>query len=142
MNSIVSYIVTFISGLAVGILGNYYATRLADKAKNKDAIKEKSNLFKQAEMKMPELIKEMRNDICSENMKNCKEFIIQPTRGTVFNSKQPLFTYFESEHPYLQSNIRILEENGFVVDITKTNTPRYQFNEDFIVMLMMKGFNK
>jgi hypothetical protein len=136
MNSIVSHIITFISGLAVGILGNYYATRLADKAKNKDALKEKRNLFKQVEMKMPELIKEMRNDICSENMKSCREFVILPTRSVIFNSKQPLFSYFESEHPYLHSNIRILEENGFVTDITKTNTPRYQFTEEFVAMLM------
>ena len=87
---------------------------------------------------MPELIKEMKNDICSGNMKNCKEFVILPTRGTVYNSKQPCLTYFESEHPYLQSNIRILEENRFVVDITKTNTPRYQFNEDFLAMLLKR----
>jgi DNA-directed RNA polymerase specialized sigma54-like protein len=138
MNSWASHIITFISGLLVGVLGNYYATRLADKAKNKDAVTEKKKLFKAAEMKMPELIKEMRDDISSDKMKKCKEFVILPTRGTVFNSKEPLFSYFESEHQYLQSNIRILEENGFVIDITSTNTPRYQFNEDFLSMLLKK----
>jgi len=138
MNSWASHIITFISGLLVGILGNYYATRLADKAKNKDAIIEKKKLFKKVEMMMPELIKEMRDDISSEKMKKCKEFVILPTKGTVFNSKEPLFSYFESEHQYLHSNIKVLEENGFVIDITSTNTPRYQFNEDFLSMLLKK----
>jgi len=46
MNSWASHIITFISGLLVGVLGNYYATRLADKAKNKDAIIEKRSCLK------------------------------------------------------------------------------------------------
>ncbi len=135
MNTIVSHIVTFISGLAVGILGNYFATRLADKAKNKDAIKGKENLFKQAEIKMPELIKEMRNDFSGKEMSECREFVILPKRTIPFQSKQPVFSYFEDEHPYLISNIRILENYGFITDITQTSTPRYQFNEEFVNML-------
>mgnify|MGYP000990332422 CR=1 FL=1 len=138
MKSWTSHIITFISGLSVGVLGNYFATRLADKAKNKDAIIKKKKSFEKIEMMMPELIKEMRDDISSEDMKKCKEFIILPTKGTVFNSNEPLFSYFESEHQYLRSNIRVLEENGFVIDITNTNTPRYQFDEDFLSMLLKK----
>jgi len=136
MNSIMSHIITFISGLAVGILGNYYATRLADKAKNKDVKKGVKNLFKQAEMKMPELIKEMRNDISGKEMSGCREFVILPKRTIPFQSKQAVFSYYENEHPYLISNIRILEKYGFVTDITQTSTPRYQFNEEFVNMLL------
>lgn len=136
MNSIVSHVVTFISGLAVGVLGNYYAVRLADKAKNKDAIKEKRNLFKQAEIKMPELIKEMKNDISGREINQCREFVILPKRSIPFQSKQPVFYYYEDEHPYLISNIRILEDYDFVTDITQTSTPCYQFSEEFVKMLL------
>ena len=46
------------------------------------------------------------------------------------------FRYYEDEHDNLHSKIRILENEGFIYDITETSTPKYQFEEDFIDLLI------
>jgi hypothetical protein len=135
MNSIFSHLITFLSGLIVGVLGNYYAARLSDKAKNKDLIKERKKKFQEIKTKMPKLINEMIEDLKNPDMKDCREFFISPSKSVVFNTSRPTFFYYENEHSNLRSNIRILEQEGFVFDITEGNSPKYQFSEEFVGIL-------
>ncbi|HET6558033.1 MAG TPA: hypothetical protein VFG54_12010 [Prolixibacteraceae bacterium] len=135
MNTILSYVITFSSGLAIGIFGNYYAARLVDKAKLKDVEKERKRKFQEIQKKMPKLIGEMIEDFKIDSLKGCREFFIVTSKRVVFNCSSPSFLYYEDEHANLRSNIRILEMNGFVIDISEGKSPKYQFREEFVDLL-------
>jgi hypothetical protein len=135
MNPILSHIITFFSGLIVGVFGNYYAARLSEKAKGRDLDKERKKKFLELKSKMPKLIKEMIADLKNPDMKNCREFFLSPSKGVVFNTSQPTFFYYEDEHSNLRSSIRTLEKEGFVFDITEGESPKYQFTEEFVNLL-------
>jgi len=136
MNPIYSHAIALVSGLLIGVFGNYFANRLTDKAKVRDSKAEEIKSFRDAKKKMPELLNEMKVDLKLPSMKSCREFIISPSKRAVFNLNQPTFRYHEDEHAGLRSKIRILENLGFVFDITETKTPRYQFNENFVELLL------
>jgi hypothetical protein len=136
MNSIISHIISFAIGLTTGILGSYVANRLSEKAKKKDKIKDRKNEFKAITAKMPDLIKEMKNDLSNPEMSGCRGFFISPSKSVTINTKNPAFLYFENEHENLKSKIRILENAGFVFDITPGNAPKYQFDEEFVEYLL------
>jgi len=70
------------------------------------------------------------------SMKSCREFFISPSKSIVFNSRCPVFMYYENEHDNIMSKIRILENAGFIYDVTKGNTPKYQFVEEFVKLLL------
>ena len=78
----------------------------------------------------------MKHDIRSTDMKTCREFFISPTKSVTINTRNPAFMYYENEHENLLSKIRILENEGFIIDITPGNAPKYQFTEEFIDLLI------
>ena len=136
MNSIFSYVITFSSGLLIGIFGSFFANRLSDKAKDKDMRKAEMTRFRDAKNKMPDLIREMKSDLTGSSMETCREFFISPSKRAVFNPGRPTFLYHENEHDNLVSKVRILENLGFVLDITEGSTPKYQFDEKFVDFLI------
>lgn len=136
MNTIISHIITFSSGLIVGILGNYYGARLFDKAKKRDLVIERKKKFLEIKNKMPQLINEMIADLKNPDMSNCREFFISPSKTAVFNTSQPAFFYYEDEHINLSSNIRTLEQERFLFDITEGRSPKYQFSDEFVNLLL------
>ena len=136
MNILITHIISFAIGLSTGILGSYIANRLSEKAKKKDEIKDRKKEFKTIFTKMPDLIKEMKEDLLNPEMGGCREFFISPSKSVVFNLRTPAFFYYEDEHDNLKTKIRILENTGFVFDITPGNTPKYQFDEEFIELIM------
>lgn len=138
MNPIFSHVITFVSGLLIGIFGNYFANRLSDKAKHKDSLKARNKEFLKIKSDIPDLIKEMKTDIQNPEMNLCREFFISPSKKVAFNLSKPAFMYYEDEHDNLKSKIRILESAGFVYEITEGNAPKYQFEEEFIEMLINK----
>jgi hypothetical protein len=136
MNQIISHLISFAIGLSTGILGSYIAARLSEKAKKKDEIKDRKKEFKTIVTKMPDLIQEMKEDLLNPETSGCREFFISPRKSVAFNHRTPVFFYYEDEHDNLKSKIRILESAGFVFDITSGNAPKYQFDEEFIELLI------
>ena len=136
MDSIFSHIISFVIGLSTGVLGAFIANRLSEKAKRKDEIQGRKKEFYAVTSKMPDLVKEMKEDLLSPNMSECREFFISPKKSVTINSKSPAFFYYENEHINLMSKIRILENAGFVFDITPGNAPKYQITEEFVELLL------
>ena len=136
MNTIVSYLVTFFSGLIIGILTTYFGNRLFEKAKQKDSEKAMIKKFQNIKSKMPEFLKEMKTDLTNPSMNLCREFIILQSRNVVISSiERPAFAYYENEHDNLISKLLILERAEFIFDKTIGDFPRYQFDEKFIDLL-------
>ena len=94
MNFWISHLITFLSGLIVGVLGNYISNRWIEKSKLKDNIKARRKEFFELKNSMPELFNEIKEDLENPNFKNCREFFISPSKGIVINDSNPAFFYY------------------------------------------------
>ena len=138
MNPIISHILTFLGGLVTGIFSNYIANRWTEKTKLKDLKRNRRKEFRELKNKMPDLFNEIKEDLQNPDFKNCREFFVSPIRGIVVNHSNQVFFYYEDEHKNLMSNIRILEQAGFINDITPGNLPKFQFQEEFVKLILEK----
>ena len=84
---------------------------------------------------MPELLIEMKTNIEEDVSQVVREFVLLPNDRVVFNSKKKRFVYFEETHSDLQNKIDMLEEVGFVDDVSSSETPVYRFSKWFINLL-------
>jgi len=99
------------------------------------------NSFLKAAKKMPKLIAEMREDIASDDSGVVREFIVLPGKGVIFNSRKPRFAYYEDEHENLLNKIDILDEYGFLQDVSVSDTPIYRMTEEFLELLKDKSLS-
>lgn len=90
---------------------------------------------------MPKLLQEMRNDVVSDKTRLVRELIILPSNGVMFNSSKHRFSYYENEHDDLINQIDLLEEYGFLIDVTPGNTPIYRMKEEFVDLLASTSFD-
>lgn len=84
---------------------------------------------------MPELIAEMKNDLLQPGEGLIREFFLS-NKGYVLNAGSKCFVYYEDDHPDLQSKIHILENLGFIIDITPGNAPKYRMTEEFVQLVL------
>lgn len=95
---------------------------------------EKAQL-KELESNMPELFKEMRQDLKKTPLK--REFILSPTETTMGWFPDGILVYYENKHSSLQDKVNLLIDHGMVIDITTTKyTPKYRMQKDFVQYLI------
>lgn len=93
--------------------------------------------FVEIAKQMPELIAEMKTDLQREDGKFVREFFVLPTKTTrLGGSEKPRFIYYESEHDNLRGKLDILENHGYLVDVTPKNAPIYRMSEDFVRLVL------
>ena len=85
---------------------------------------------------MPGLIKEMKEDFLKHEKSSIREFAIVPNKRVIFNSQQPRFIYYEDEHQNLKGKISVLENLGFIVDVTVSNAPIFRITEEFWTLVL------
>ena len=129
----ISYLITFIIGAFTGAAGKYLADKYTDKRRSKEKETGKRKIFSNLAEKMPDLIKEMQEDLSKPECIVIREFYILSNDRVLFNSggEKCLF-YYEDQHENLAHKIKLLENNGFVSDVTHTNTPKYRIIEEFV----------
>lgn len=91
--------------------------------------------FPDLESKAPKLIAKMREDILKQPL--VREFIVL-SRSHLYNAgpeHAPFFVYYTEEHRYIASLLTIMQHVGAVHDVTRGNTPRYNFTEEFVGFL-------
>jgi len=87
--------------------------------------------FRELQDLMPDLLAEMRQDLKGDDTGLITEFAILPSRNVIFSSSKARFAYFEDKHAHLTNKLDILEERGFILDVTTGNAPIYRFTEEF-----------
>jgi hypothetical protein len=90
--------------------------------------------FLKVKTSMPELIAEMKEDLTKEGNEFNREFFIVSRRWTL-NVVRCFFYYFE-DHGDLQGKIHVLENYGFVKDVTPGNAKKYRMIEDFVELVV------
>jgi len=85
--------------------------------------------LKKAERLMPALLQEMRIDL-RENPTS-REFVVLK-RGLVYNHSGQYLAYYFDDHEDLKGKLKILENLGFIREITYNNVQRYVFEEELV----------
>ncbi len=129
----ISHLITFVLGAFTGAAGKYLADKYTDKRRSKEKETGKRKIFLNLAEKMPDVIKEMQEDLSKPECMVIREFYLLPNDRVLFNSggERCLF-YYEDQHENLTHKIKLLENNGFVEDVTHTNTPKYRMTEEFV----------
>ena len=136
MSPLVSHFLTFLGGLLIGIFGNYISQQLTNKRIRKEAKKAKNQQFEEIKNAMPKLIKEMKVDLSKPHLKIKREFYVNPNRSIRLNVPSDTLVYYENEHIALKDNMVLLENKGFITDITPENAPKYRMSEEFVELIM------
>ena len=91
--------------------------------------------FQKVKKSMPELIKKMKDDLSKKGNEFIREFYIIG-KSWVMNVKEPCFVYFFDDHDNLQGKIHVLENYGFLIDVTPWETKKYRMTEEFVDLLL------
>lgn len=129
-------LVGFLLGTVTGAAGIYFGNKYTDQRKKKESARDCETEFAEAKRVMPELIKEMRDDISTDTSGTVREFFVLPNRRvSLGGSSQRRFAYYEEEHDNLLGKIAVLENKGLVFDVTPGNAPVFRMTEEFIELV-------
>lgn len=126
-----AHLVTFLVGVTTGAGASYFATKYTDQRRDKVKAKRTKEAFTKVKSQMPELVAEMKADFTQHEQSSIREFVILPSNKVLFNSQQLRFSYFEDKHLNLKGKIAVLENHGYVIDVTVSNAPIYRITEAF-----------
>lgn len=130
----------FLLGTATGASGKYLADRFTDRRRKGESQRQLKKQFLNIKKQMPELIAEFKADLSEEDHKLIREFFVLHNRKNILGgSDKPRFVYYEEEHKDLRSKLDILENEGFLMDVTIGNTPIYRMTEEFVELLNKYG---
>jgi hypothetical protein len=101
---------------------------------HEDMSKEKRQ-FMEVASQMPDLISEMKKDLSAPEHKFIREFFLSKKAYTL-NPGNLSFVYYEDDHPGLQGKIHVLENLGYIIDVTPGNAPMYRMKEDFVRLVL------
>jgi len=134
MNSFLSHIIAFVSGILIVIIGNYYSKKYTDKRYKKEADKIIHSKLIKIRDGMPELIDEMKDDL--KNDSSVREFCVSSKNHALGAQSKKRFIYYEEDHDNLISKIDILENNGFITNVSPKNLPIYRMTEEFVGLII------
>jgi hypothetical protein len=95
--------------------------------------------FLKVKEQMPALVAEMKKDLEGKDGKCVREFFVMSNEHILGGSEKHRFIYYEEDHGNLRGKIDILENHGYVEDITPGNTPIHRMSEEFIRLVLERG---
>jgi hypothetical protein len=142
----------FISDLkyitSIGQVQEYFRSKFIDEKTNiqsppilLEGTEQLSRLEKAYKL-MPNLLQEMKNDLLSDKTGLVREFRVLRDEHIMFHSTKHRFVYYENQHEDLLNKIGLLEEFGFIIDITTGNLPIYRMVNEFIDLLISTNLIK
>jgi hypothetical protein len=132
-----STLVGFLVGAATGAAGTYLANKYTDRRREKEADTHVKRRFLAVKEQMPELIAEMKSDLAGDGNSHIREFFVLPNkRVRLGGSEKPRFIYYEDQHENLRGKLDVLENEGYIMDVTPKNTPIFRMSEEFVELLM------
>lgn len=129
----------FLIGTATTAAGVYFSNKFTDQRREKEAKNNISETFNSLWDKHHDLMLEMKTDLEDPDNTYQREFFILNSKWA-FNHDGPYLSYHIDEHQNLEQQIRMLENHGFLVNVTEPgkNVSQYQFDEDFVNLLKGK----
>lgn len=140
----------------MGASSNYFEDLFADRRKKEKLESDLNNKFNKCKQVMPELIKEMSEDLRVNSLKRFFYIIDMQFESCLGKKELDLsFVYYTYGgngevpliekaivHDDLHNKIVILEQNGFIEDLVEKTEdswkkiPKYKMNEEFVDLLI------
>jgi hypothetical protein len=130
-------LILLLVSLAIVAGGIYYADKRNREQRALGMDRVRRNRFKEINNAMPELIREMRADLSYPQNKLVRKFFIV-SKEIEFESKGSL-VYYTEDHPDLEAKVEILENGGYITDITPYNVKEYRMSEEFVALVLQTG---
>jgi hypothetical protein len=131
-----AFLTTFLSGVAIGAGGQYYADKYTDKRRQKESDRTGRKAFEKVRELMPGLIDEMKRDLSAPDFATVRDVVVMPFHGALFNGGgQKRFAYYEDDYDDLRGKMVVLEGHGYVFDVTPSNVPIYRMTEQFVTLV-------
>lgn len=111
----------------------YYGEKFTDQRRKQEARQESRRQFESVCQQMPDLIKEMQENLAE--MPHVRQFFVLPKGAELGGTASPAFKYYDSPDKPLQSWVQVLENHGYVVDITSKSTPKYRMTKEFVNLI-------
>jgi Effector-associated domain 7 len=92
------------------------------------------NAFLKAKLRLPKLIADLKEGLGSEKGEYIRELYLIHKDQMLTGKSQSFFYCFEN-YSNLRGQLQILENYGFVKDVTSTNIKRYRMTEEFVEFL-------
>lgn len=130
----------FLIGVATGACSSYFANKYTDRRREKEAARRAKQEFLKVREQMPALMGEMKADLSREGQEHIREiFVLDDRRIRLGGSKKERFVYFAEDHGDLHGKLSILENMGYVIDVTPGNTPIFRMTEGFVELVRRYG---
>jgi len=84
---------------------------------------------------MPVLIAQMKEDLFLEGWRTVREFSVV-RKGVLLKSSASRFVYYPEDHDDLYGKLTILENCGYVSEVTTGKTPIYRMTEEFVELVL------
>jgi hypothetical protein len=135
MNEVTTHALAFLLGTATGAAGTYFAEKYTDKRRKKETISEEDAFFQQLGKRMPDLFAEMQSDLLVDGHSEWREFFVVRKGAQLWASENSFIYEDDGSNAYL-SKTRILEEHGYLVEITPGNAPMFRMRDSFVAKLL------
>jgi hypothetical protein len=129
--------ISFLVGVGVGAAGQYFADKYTDKRRKQEHQTDSAKRFRAVAEKMPALMAEIAADFRKENAAPVRQLVLLLSEAVTYNGGDRLvFVYYETKHPNLRGQFAILENAGYVRDVTPGNALTYRPTEEFVDHLL------
>jgi uncharacterized protein YdcH (DUF465 family) len=102
----------------------------------KDTDQTKIAAFQKVKSAMPNLLSEMRADLSRKDNELIREFFLVSEKWAMNYGNNRRFVYYYEKHDNLDGKIHILENYGFVSDVTTGGVKKYRMTEGFVELLL------
>lgn len=123
----------FLGGSIVGAAGGYGAALFTDRRRHKEAERQAKMAFLDTVKKLPDLMNEIKADLAREP--SVREFFVLSKGARLGGSSIPRFEYESTDENGYANKVQILENMGYVIDVTPKNTPMYRMSEEFVSLV-------
>jgi len=135
-----SSIIGFFLGTITGAAGKYFADQFTDRRRQYESSEQRTREFLSLKKQMPELITEIKTDLSKQDHRLTREFFVLEDRKVhLGGSEKPRLVYYEEDHKDLRCKIDLLENQGFLVDVTIGNAPIYRMSEELVELINKYG---
>ncbi len=131
-----SAIIGFLIGAATGAAGTYFGHKYTDRRRKQEAAADAKKQFLAVKAQMPELIAEMKEDLQDESGRHVREFfVLESKRQNLGACPRRRFVYYAEDHGDLHGKLSILENRGYLCDVTPGDTPVFRMTEEFVELV-------
>lgn len=136
--------IAVVVGWVAGIASKVISDRYTDMRRHREAEAKRQSQFEECRAAMPKLIEEMAQDLANARK---YEFFVYDVRLVYNGFRRDAFVYATNEeakqdyldekkkvwvHANLLNKVRMLENHGFLSDITANTAPHFRMSEEFV----------